>query len=457
MKLALHWRILIGLALGVVVGLILNTLWTPAVWQSLGVGDKTAFLAGAEAPANEAAGFAAAGARFLVQLAGFIGTLFLNCLRFIAVPIVLCVLITGAASLGDPRKLGRIGVKTVAIYALTCVTAISIGLLVANTLKPGSFVSAADRDALVTSSSTEMTARVQAARQIKGVWQQLLEIVPTNPFKALADGNMLQIIVFAVAIGIGLTLIPSEKSRPVVAFFDALAEVMMRLIHIVMWFAPVAVFCLIAPLIASLGLGLLVSLAAYAGTVILGLALVLFVEYPLVLRLLANFPASRFFKAMMPAQLVAFSTSSSAATLPVTMQCCNERLGVDPKITSFVCPLGASINMDGTALHQSVAVLFIAQMFGQELTLAQQISMILLATLSAIGSPGIPSGGIVMLIALVQGVGLPPQAIAGVAVVMAIDRPLDMCRTVVNVAGDGIAAAIVGKTEGGLRPAPAPA
>lgn len=491
MKLALHWKILIGLVLGVVVGIAIDATWSGDTWTGLGVDHPPAFKEGRRGavvpvlplgvvrvseldpadpaladrqpfeltkaqiakhglktvPANKQIGAAARILRVAIHLNDFVGKLFLQCLKFLAVPIVFFSLIAGAASLGNPRQLGRIGGKTILVYLGTTVVAVVIGLVLANTLRPGAGLDAASRDRLVAGGELELSQKLEQSQSVSSTWQLLLETVPANPFGALASGQMLQIIVFALVIGVGLTLIAGQKAKPVIEVVDSLSDVFVVLVRLLMHAAPYAVFALIVAQVATMGMGMLKALSMYAGTMALGLAILLFLEYPLLLIFLARVKPSRFFKAMAPAQLLALSSSSSAATLPVTMDCAHRRLGVPERYTSFVCPLGATINMDGTALYQGIAVVFIAQLFGTDLTLADQLSVVLLATLASIGSPGIPSGGIIMLLVILQSLGLNP---AGIAIVLAVDRPLDMLRTVVNVSGDGMAAAIVARSEGAV-------
>jgi len=473
----LHWRILTGLALGLLVGLILNLAWTRDTWLSLGVDNPAAFttldrpttaatITTATTAAttitniapNQSATALAHAVRAVVIAVDLIGDLFLAALRALAVPIVLCSLVVGCASLGDPRRLGRIGLKTVLIYLGTTAAAVVLGLLLANLIKPGLFVPDAVRAELMRTGASEVQARVGDVAKVPTLWQQIVNTVPTNPFRALAEGNMLQVIVIALALGLSLTLLGGAlraKADHAVGVFEALAAGLGKLIEALMLLAPFAVFCLVVPQVAQIGLGIITALGVFALVVLGGLSIMLFIEYPILLKLFAGIGPARFFKAMAPAQLLAFSTSSSNATLPATIECTTNRLGVDRRIASFVCPLGATINMDGTALHQAVCCVFIAQLYGIDLTASQQLSLILLATLSSIGAPGIPSGGIVMLVAVLQGVGLPPQALAGMALVIAIDRPLDMCRTVCNVSGDALTAAIVAKGERALQPPPA--
>lgn len=427
MRLPLHWKILIGLAAGIVVGLILNR-FGPDITRTT-----------ADSPIT------AATIDFLVSLNDFIGRLFIRCLRFIAVPIVLFSLIVGAAGLGDIRKVGRIGGKTLAIYLATTAFAVILGLLLADLVRPGAFVGEATRAAQIAQHQAEVAASAQNTGRVQSVWQQLLDLIPANPFEALATASMLQVIVFALAIGIGLTMIPRDKAAPVIALCDSITDVIIKLVHIIMRLAPVAVFALIAPKVAAMGLDVLGALAVFCLVVVAGLLIILFVEYPLLLLLLGRYSPRRFFRGLAPAQFLAFSSSSSSATLPVTMDCTQNRLGVSEKITSFVCPLGATVNMDGTALFQAVATLFIAQMYSIDLGFLAQLNIVLLATLSSIGTPGIPSGGTVMLLVVLQQVGIPAE---GLAVVLGVDRVLDMCRTVVNISGDAMTAVIVARTEG---------
>ncbi|MEX2219973.1 MAG: dicarboxylate/amino acid:cation symporter [Phycisphaerales bacterium] len=470
-RLALHWKILIGLALGVAAGLALNLWWSAETWSALGVGSSRDYLAGRASEANAGAGAGAAVVRLLIQLNGFVGDLFVRLLRFIAVPIVFFSLVMGAASLGDFRKLGRVGGKTIGIYLITTVAAVALGLLLANVVRPGEYVSVEVRDRLAAEAQAQAGSMVSRTGEVPSAWQQVLDLVPSNPFAALAHDSalhvrvgdarhalqgqpgMLQVIIFALALGVGLSLLPRERGDPAIAVFGALTDAMIKIVHGVLWIAPVAVFALIARVVAAMGLDVLGALAAYSGVVLGGLALLLLVEYPLLVRLVAGIGFVRFFRAMAPAQALAFSSSSSAATLPVTIDCVTNRLGVSKPIASFVCPTGATINMDGTGLHQAASALFIAQMYSIPLPIWAQVGILLTAVLASIGAPGIPSGGIVMLVVVLEQAGFPPAAIAGgIAVILGVDRPLDMCRTVINVTGDATTAAIVARTEGELRP-----
>lgn len=427
--LALHWKILIGLAAGLVVGLGLNL-----------VGGSLHGAVGADGVDRWALDL-------VIQANGFVGDLFLRSLRFIAVPIVLFSLIVGASSLSDLSKLGRIGGKTIAIYLTTTALAISTGLLLANIVQPGHFVSEAVRNQMATQGSAEALFMMENA-SAPDLWDTLLNIVPKNPARALADGQMLQIVFLSLAIGIGLTRIAPEKSKPIIAFFDGMTDVILQIVHAIMKVAPYAVFCLLVEVLATMGLDVLGALIVYSFVVIGGLAVMMFLVYPAILKVLSGMSPAAFYPAIAPAQLLAFSSSSSSATLPVTLECVEERLGVKEEISSFVVPLGATINMDGTALYQGVAALFIAQLYGVELSFMQQLTIILTATLASIGTAGVPGVGLVMLIIVLQSVGMSPEIMAsGIAIIFGVDRLLDMCRTACNVTGDCMVAAVVGATE----------
>jgi proton glutamate symport protein len=455
-RLAFHWWIVIALILGAAVGIAINQLWTPATWQSLGVGHPRSFLAGTAPPqgvdanANAAAGAAAAAVRFLSKLNQFVGDLFLRLLRFIAVPIVLFSLIVAVAQLGDPRKLGRVGGKTIALFLCTGFTSSILGVTLATLIAPGTLVSDEAR-ANLPRDAVDRAASAAAGGRDYSVWQIILDSVPANPFNAIANAQMLQVVVLSIIIGLGLTLVPTEKSKPVVAVLEGFAEAVLKLVQLLMKFAPIAVFALIANIVAGLGLEVFQALIVYCLVVLAGLAIILFILYPGLTTLLT--PSSnrvswrRFFRAMAPAQLFAFSSSSSAATLPVTMQCCRERLGASSDISSFVCSLGVSFNMDGTAMYQAVVVTFLAQLYGIEMTFASAATVALMAALLSIGVPGIPGGSLVVMAVVLDSIGVPAD---GIAVILAVDRVLDMCRTVINVSGDAMGTAIIAASEGKL-------
>lgn len=431
MKLALHWKILIGLGLGIAVGLVLNAQG-PAIREA--AGDT---------------GFGTWAIGFVVNLTRVLGDLFKRSLQFIAVPIILFAMILAIGSLGDLRKLGRIGGRTAGIFACTAFLSVIIGLVLVNVIEPGGsrFISDEARAKLVESTKSDAAGGLITAAKSTRPWDLVREIMPTNPFDALARGDMLQVVVFALLLGIALSLLPRERSEPVIAVIEGLNEAFISIVRGIMRIAPFGVFFLVTPIVANLGFEVLKALGAYCVTVLLGLAIIQFVIYPAVVRIFSPMRLGTFFRGIAQVQMVAFSSSSSAATLPVTIQNVRDRLGVPGDITSFVCAMGAKINMDGTALMQAVATLFLAQFYGIELSPAQQASIVFTAVFSAIGSPGIPSGGMVMLVIVLRSVGIPNE---GIAMIIAVDRVLDMCRTVVNVTGDAAAAVAVAGMEGAL-------
>lgn len=446
-RLALHWKILIGLVLGVVIGLVINAAWDAGTWAGMGIDDPGAWVRGIEHEGvNQDPSIAARAALFVRNLNGFVGQLFIRLLQFIAVPIVIFSLIVGASSLNDLSKLSRIGGKTIGIYILTTALAITIGLVFANIARPGSFVSAETRDGFVERFGIEADAKVSAAAA-PDVWDTVLNIVPKNPFEAIAQGNMLQIVLASLLVGIALTLIKREKAVPVIAFFDAMTDVIIKIVEMVLMLAPYAVFALIVAQIADLGLDILASLGVYSMVVVAGLLTMMFVVYPIGFKLIGGVGYKRFYGAIAPAQLLGFSSASSSATLPVTMECCEQRLGVKEEVSSFVLPIGATINMDGTALYQGVAAVFIAQLYGMDLSVMQQLTIVLTATLASIGTAGVPGVGMIMLVIVLQSVGIPLE---GIAVILGVDRILDMCRTSCNITGDCMVCALVASTEGAL-------
>jgi len=421
----IHWQIIIGLILGLIYGIAAASYG----WETFTANWITPF-----------------------------GTIFINALKLIAVPLVLGSLITGVASLSDVRKLGRIGGKTLAIYIGTTAVAITIGLVLANIIQPGKAVPTDVRDSLMATYSDNVTARMETAQAVgeRGPLQILVDMVPSNIFGAASDNrNMLQIVFFAIFFGIGLLQIPEKRAKPVLDFFHGLNDVTIRLVDIIMLMAPLGVFALIADMITTVSdgdlaklVGLLKGLSVYCFTVVLGLALHTLGVYPTVLRFFTKMKLSKFFGGISKAQLVAFSTSSSGATLPVSIECCEENLGVSEEVTSFVLPLGATINMDGTALYQGVATVFIAQAVGMDLSLADQLNVLLLAVMASIGTAAVPGAGIIMLIIILETVHVPS---AGIALIVGVDRILDMLRTVTNVTGDCAVATSIAASEGQLR------
>ncbi|MEN3038413.1 MAG: dicarboxylate/amino acid:cation symporter [Candidatus Kryptonium sp.] len=372
-----------------------------------------------------------------------IGTLFVRLLSFLAIPLVIASLVVGAASLGDIRKVGRIGGKTLGYYVMTTVLAITIGLLISNLIKPGEKISAGVRDRIASEYQADVSEKIQQELGVN-IIDFFVNIVPTNPINAMANGNMLQIVFFAVIFGITLTMIDKSKSEPVIKFFDGVSDTMIRMVDLVMKIAPYGVFALISATVAEFGFGIISTLLWYIVTVLIGLAIHLFGVYSFAVKFLGGMNPLKFFKGMRDAQIIAFSTSSSAATLPVNFECTERNLGVPKQITSFVLPLGATINMDGTALYQGVASVFIAQVYGFNLDITQQLTIVLTATLASIGTAPVPGVGIIMLVMILKAIHVPAE---GIALILGVDRILDMCRTVVNITGDASASVVVARSE----------
>lgn len=460
-KLALHWKILIGMTLGIVWALLSSSMG----WSA-----------------------------FTINWIDPFGTIFINLLKLIAVPLVLFSIISGVSNIGDPKSLGRMGGKTLLIYLLTTVFAISLGLILVNTIKPGKLIDEQSRidnrisyEIWASSEGHEIKDGInylqdpkfmQRAQEISDLTkselkdasvsdkvekankqqqtsplQPLIDIVPDNFFYSLSNnGLMLQIIFFAIFFGICLLFIPTEKAQPVINLVDSINEVFLKMVDVVMQAAPFFVFALLAGVVSKMAgddIGKVVEifkgLSWYSLTVLLGLLMMIFITYPAILKtFVKKIPYTGFFKAMGPAQTLAFSTSSSAATLPVTMECVEQNLGVNKKVSSFVLPIGATVNMDGTSLYQAVAVIFLAQMHMIDLTIGQQLTVVLTTTLASIGSAAVPSAGLVMLIIVLDSVGLNP---AWIAIIFPVDRILDMFRTVVNVTGDATVCTIIADGE----------
>lgn len=374
------------------------------------------------------------------------GNIFINSLKLIAVPLILASLIKGVSDLKDISKLSKMGGRTIGIYLITTIIAVSIGLTIVNIVKPGSSISEETRNELVENYKGDADSKISQANEQKesGPLRALEDLVPSNIFSAASDnGNMLQVIFFAIFFGVGLILIPAEQADPVKKFFDGFNEVILKLIDLIMLAAPYGVFALLAALVVeSPSLDLFKALGWYSVSVVLGLILMIGVYISLVW-IFTNRKPSFFINGISPAQLLAFSTSSSAATLPVTMERVEEHLGVEEEVASFVLPIGATINMDGTSLYQAVAAVFIAQAFGMDLSFGAQLGIIVTATLASIGSAAVPGAGMVMLVIVLAQAGIPE---AGLALIFAVDRPLDMCRTVVNVTGDAAVSMMVAKS-----------
>jgi proton glutamate symport protein len=414
-SLALHWRILIGMFLGVVAALILGQF----EW----------------------------GSRLITDYVKPFGTIFINGLKLIAMPLILASLIKGVSDLKDLSRLSQMGLRTIITYVFTTLIAVSIGLLVVNAIAPGEQISEQTRNDLVEAYGGEAEKKQeQAERQIEaGPLQALVDLVPSNIVGAASNnGNMLQVIFFALFFGISLIMIPEASATPVKAFFDGLNDVILKMIDLIMALAPYGVFALMAALVVEApSADLFSALLWYALCVVIGL-LLLVVVYLIIVRFVLKRSPMAFIRGIAPAQLLAFSTSSSAATLPVTMECVEEELGVRKEVASFVLPIGATINMDGTSLYQAVAAVFIAQAFGMDLDFATQMGIIATATLASIGSAAVPGAGMVMLIIVLGQAGIPE---AGLALIFAVDRPLDMCRTVINVTGDAMVSLWVNRAQ----------
>ncbi|MDE0586965.1 MAG: dicarboxylate/amino acid:cation symporter [Candidatus Marinimicrobia bacterium] len=422
MKLELHWKIIIGLVLGLIFGVL--------------------------AAANGWGGFTTN------WIAPF-GIIFINLLKLIAVPLVLSSLITGVASLSDLKKLSRIGGKTITIYIVTTTIAVTIGLVSVNLLKPGDTVPEDMKVKLQETYKSAASGKLEAADQIKErrPLQPIVDMVPSNFFSSASNNrNMLQVVFVAIIIGIALIQIPKNKARPVLDFMEGINDLVIKLVDNIMLMAPIGVFALIADTITSVAgdnlnnvLELLSALGFYMLAVIIGLFIQMVFTYTAVLKIFSNMSLKKFYQGIAPAQLLAFSTSSSGATLPVTMERCEDELGVSEEVSSFVLPLGATINMDGTALYQAVAAVFIAQTLGMDLTLGAQLTIVLTAVLASIGTAAVPGAGIIMLIIILEAIGVPS---AGIALILGVDRILDMMRTVTNVTGDASVAVAVASSEG---------
>ena len=373
-----------------------------------------------------------------------VGKVFIRLITMVVVPLVVASITLGTASLGSLKKLGRIGAKTLIYYMATTALAITIGLTLANVVKPGAGLDENVKTQLLQDYQGATQEQLAKSAGKGRTLDVLLNIVPTNPIKAMAEGEMLGLIFFSLALGVSLTYLPLSRSQPVLNFLDGVNEAIIQLVHLIMKFAPYGVFGLMAAVVGKFGFEILLTLVKYSLVVLVGLALQMVLVYSISVRFIGGMNPIRFFKAMRPAHLIAFSTSSSNATLPVNIQCCEENLGLPKEICSFVLPLGATINMDGTALLQGVVAVFIAQVYGISLTINDQLLILLTATLASVGAAGVPSAGIVMLTMVLQPIGLPLE---GIGLILGVDRILDMCRTVVNITGDATCAAFIARTE----------
>tara|TARA_B100000886_G_scaffold153333_1_gene104385 strand:+ start:12 stop:1274 length:1263 start_codon:yes stop_codon:yes gene_type:complete len=417
----LHWKIIIGLVLGAIYG-ILSAI---NGWNG-----------------------------FTSDFISPFGTIFLNLLKLIAVPLVVSSLITGVASLSDTRKLSRIGWKTITLYISTTAVAVSIGLILVNLLEPGNTIPESYQESLsseyfnTAANKQEVAASIQKNR---GPLQPLVDMVPGNIFSAASNNrNMLQVVFISLVFGIALIGIERKYSRPVLEFLEGINQMIIKLVEMIMYYAPFGVFALIAKTISSVSgdisqiSEILSALVFYMGVVILGLFVHMGITYMALLKIFTTIDIRHFLKSMAPVQLLGFSTSSSGATLPVTMKRCEKDLGISEEISSFVLPLGATINMDGTALYQGVAAVFIAQAVGMDLTLANQFTIVATAVLASIGTAAVPGAGIIMLIIILEAINVPSE---GIALILGVDRILDMIRTATNVTGDATIASVMDSLE----------
>ena len=424
-SLALHWKILIGMLLGLIFGFVMLQI-------------------------EGGSGFTKAWIKPL-------GTIFVKLLKLIAVPLILASLIKGVSDLKDISKFASIGVKTIIIYVITTVIAISIGLTLVNVFNPGDGVSDATISKLTETYATNSSVQGKIAeanrQQQSGPLDFVVDMIPENAFSALSNNKlMLQVIFLAIFLGISLLLIGEKRAKPLKDVFDSLNDVVLKMVDLIMLTAPYAVFALLANVVVSSGdPELLYALLFYASVVVGGLLLMV-CFYLIVVAIVVKKNPFWFLRQISPAQLLAFSTSSSAATLPVTMERVEEHVGVDKEVSSFVLPVGATINMDGTSLYQAVAAVFIAQALNFDLTFTDQLMIVLTALLASIGSAAVPGAGMVMLVIVLESIGFPADKLAiGLALIFAVDRPLDMCRTVINVTGDATVSTVIAKLEDKLH------
>ncbi len=421
-KIELHWKIIIGMVLGLIFGFILIQI--------------------------------EGGRDFSNNWIKPFGTIFIKLLKLIAIPLILASLIKGISDLKDISKFKSIGLRTIVVYICTTIVAITIGLVLVNVFEPGDGISNDTVSKLTNtySENSSVQQKLSTASQQKklGPLQFIEEMVPDNAFKAFSDNRlMLQVIFFSIFLGISMLLIGDKKSKPLKSIFDSLNDVVLKMVDLIMLTAPYAVFALLANVVVSSDdPEILMALLKYAFIIVFGLILMIVVYCTLVLVYTKTNPIW-FLKQISPAQLLAFSTSSSAATLPVTMERVEQHIGVDKEVSSFVLPVGATINMDGTSLYQAVAAVFICQALAFDITFSDQLTIVLTALLASIGTAAVPGAGMVMLVIVLESIGFPAEKLAiGIALIFAVDRPLDMFRTVVNITGDATVSMIVGKSVG---------
>ena len=404
----LHWQIIICMVLGTLVGILFN---------KTGYTDSTIYT--------------------LILL---LGDIFIRLLKMVIVPLILSSIIMGVSSIKNQAKIGRLGIKTLCYYLITSLIAIMIGLSLTNIIEPGMNASTISNAEVFDTSKLNTSA---------SVFDILKRMIPTNPISALANGDMLGIIFFAIFFGIALNLIESNLSDKIKKSVDGIYQIVMKMTEIIIRLAPLGVLGLMTKTISNTGLSIFKELALYALTIILGLSIHLLIILPIILVVFVKINPLIHFKSMASAMITAFSTSSSSATLPMTMKCVNQKVKVSNEVSSFVLPMGATINMDGTALYECAGVLFIAQALGIPLSGMEQVIVVITALLASIGAAGIPSAGLVMLFIVTDAVGLQSDAVAlWVGSMLAIDRPLDMYRTMVNIFSDSVGAAVIAKSEG---------
>jgi Na+/H+-dicarboxylate symporter len=411
----LHTKMLIGFVVGVGAGLAANLLVGEAAWLEALI-------------------------RYVTDP---VGQLFLRLLFMLVIPLVFSALVLGVVEIGDPSSLGRIGTKTLLWVLAVTAFAVTIGLVMVNVLKPGTGLPPEVGQELLATASDQATKIAQQREGVSGI-DVLLNIVPRNPVAAAANGDLIAVMFFALMFGIAATVLRTEGTRSFVSAVQGVYDICLRLIEWVISLAPYAVAALLFSITAKLGIDVLVQLARYVGTVIAALALHFFVVFPLLLRALGGMGPRTFFRAAEPALLTAFSTSSSSATLPTTLMTAEERLGVPRRVSRFVCTLGATANMNGTALFEGITVLFLAQFFGVELGFGQQVLVLVMCILGSIGAAGVPGGSLPVIAMILVMFGIPPE---GIGLILGVDRLLDMCRTVVNVGGDLVGSVVIGRSE----------
>ena len=416
---ARHTKILLGLIFGAIAGVVCNKFL-----------HGTAFLGAVQK-----------------YLSDPLGKIFLNMLIMMVIPLVFASLALGVAQMGDLKRLGRVGVRTFAYFLLVTTLAALIGLTLVNTIRPGDYLPAETKTQLLDAYSDQAAELRNTAQKTEFGIQTLVNVVPRNPFSSVArpSPDMLALIFVTLVVGIALTQIDKERAQPLIRVLEGINDVTVAIINLAMKLAPYGVAALIFSVTSRFGFELLVALSMYVITVLVGLTLHQFGTFPLLIRIFARYHPGKFFRKVQTVMLTAFSTSSSSATLPTTITVSQENLGIPPNITGFVLPLGATMNMNGTALFEGVTVLFLAQVFGVDLTLGQQVIVVLMSVITAVGAAGVPSGAIPLMILVLGMINVPME---GIAIILGVDRILDMCRTVLNVTGDITCAAYIARTEG---------